>query len=220
MKNHNILFEIKRWQLEQSRVALWLPQNVVEKSEIQLSVKYSALHFRLQRTKKKMLYACHHYIMKIQTYITTLSFMNSNKHQSRNLMQTYLKSELDEAKIDRNWFTEIPNWKSHQGTKNSNLWCFLLQACHCSIRKLLGTVSPPPVLQQKNNKKRRDKKIKKSTNLEQNLKYTWAGKPMINIPSKWWSRISMIIQNIAVMVNSNYCRIKASIPGIEEISWF
>ena len=68
MKNHSILFEIKLWQLEQSRVAVWLPRNVVEKNEIEPSVKYSALRFHLQRTKKKMLCACHHYIMKIRTY--------------------------------------------------------------------------------------------------------------------------------------------------------
>ena len=69
--------------------------------------------------------------------------MHGEKMDKRS--QSNLKSELEEAKIDKNWFTEIPSWKSHHGMRNSSLLCFFLQACHCKIRKLLGTVNPPPV---------------------------------------------------------------------------
>jgi hypothetical protein len=39
---------------------------------------------------------------------------------------------------------------------------------------------------------------------------------MINIPSERRSQISMIVENIAIRIDSNHCRVKASIPEIEE----
>lgn len=63
-----------------------------------------------------------------------------------NLTATDLKSEFDIAKMDKNWFMDIPTCRSHQGIRNSSLLFFFLQACHCIIRRLLGTVSPPPAI--------------------------------------------------------------------------
>lgn len=57
-----------------------------------------------------------------------------------------LKSAFDIAKMDKNWFIDIPTCRSHQGIRNSSLLFFFLQACHCIIRRLLGTVSPPPAI--------------------------------------------------------------------------
>lgn len=141
MQNHAVPFEIQQYQQEQVLISFLIQQNAAENYAIQQFVRRLFLHFHLPRTSMKMPCACQN---SEQKFVIDIQVRQQYASNEENEGYTNLKSEFEEAKTDKNWFTDIPSCKSHHGTTNSGLLCFLLHTCHCSILRLLGTVNPPP----------------------------------------------------------------------------